>query len=87
MHLNDVAHKLNTILQVKIDTDSRSVKLTALDDYLKEASGKSNATPSNQLRRYLLSMSTKSGMKDLFEGTKDELELSRRVIKSAISYI
>ena len=39
------------------------------------------------MKRHLLSLSTKSGMKDLFEGTKEELELSRQVVKSALSLI
>ena len=58
------------------------MKLTTIENCFKSSA----AEPSIQLKRFLSSMSTKRGMKELFEGTQEELEQARRVIKHCLTY-
>lgn len=81
LHLYTEAGNLNKLIELHLDIETRSSKLEAIENALG-----SDAAASGVLRRYLSSMSTKTGMKNLFDGTREELEHSRRVLNKCLDF-
>ena len=75
VHLTRKAESLVQLIEVHLDIETIANKLICIEKSIK------SGAESIQLGRFLSSLSTKTGMKILFDGTKDELMQARQTIK------
>ena len=86
LHIVSMATKLNNVLESNIDSESRAEKLTSLEENLKVSVQNDEAPEANKCKRVLSQLSQKKILADLFEGSLDELEKGKRIIKICTEY-
>ena len=86
LHIVSMATKLNNVLESNIDSESRAEKLTSLEENLKVSVQNDEAPEANKCKRVLSQLSQKKILADLFEGSLEELEKGKRIIKICTEY-
>ena len=87
LHIADIAAKLNHTLESNLDVETRAEKLENILSNLGKATEDEEGAEAKVIKRVIPLMSTKKALKDIFEGTDEELTKARQIITECITYL